>query len=1285
MRLTQLEIAGFKSFPERAELAFDTGVTAIVGPNGCGKSNVIDAITWVLGEQSARSLRGDRMEDVIFSGSDARRPTAAAEVRLQLSQVTAALASLDGVAPANGYGRGHNDSHGNGSGHGGNGARPVDDAAVERAGDGSETEIGLVVADVATLEDGLDDGPAIVRDVEVGRRLYRSGESEYLIDGRVCRLRDIQDLLMDSGIGIKAYAVIEQGKIGQILGARPLERRQLLEEAAGVAKYKSRRRAAELKLEAAQQNLTRVDDVVFEVEKQRGALKRQAAKARRYRRLREELRRWEKVLFAHRSAALRRSIEIAQNNLDAARARVRDAAAQLSSSESGYERLRRELAEAEQATSAARDVSHAHELQVEKRQQQLKFDKEQVSLLAAAASDGVATLRALEARRSPLLQELTEQLQARDGCDTGRDAADARLHRAVSQYAEAQRSIEGLEGDVEAARSEVFAAVNAATALKHVVDHAVAGRARIVEELAKLDSEASDVSTETQQVTEGRAQVDTALKRSRQVIETTRLALVGHEAELGAARLEQESHAERARSEERELTSMTARLASLLEFAAAREGYSDAARLVLGESDGSVSHLGSVADHLEMDREHEPAVDACLDELLQYVIVRHEGDARAGMALATQHGAGRCGFFVLEALPGDAPVAKPPDPSLIPFMDLVRISGPATEGFRHLLAGRWFAPSFAVAAAAARRTTDPIVTPDGVVFRGPSVVRGGGKRATRGILGTKGEISELQHRIAGSEDAVRRFNADVTRCGAVVMGAEAELRTLEVAEHAHEKELLELELRAARLDDEVQRLGKKQDVIDTERRTAEEERIGLDAKQAEARAAISKLEADQRTADGRLMTAQRHLLEARESVDDLGRGVVEARAAHAALAERALALGSDVKRLEDAARDLDHRVHARAADNSRTADRRGALLAAIVTSERQLDEETKRFDVLREQVRTSDSRAAHLRHEIDEQASHVRAAREDLEAGRAEVGRLEVTLATTAADRANISSACMEALQITLEQVEVEAEQLERDGVVTPDVAFTDMAEDESIRDDASESSAVDGGAAAVPVVDHEPSLPPSAEAVIAQLRDKLDRLGPVNMMAIDQFDELEERYEFLTTQRKDLLDAIRATGEAIERIDVTTRERFKDAFTAVNEHFQVMFSTLFGGGRAGLVLLDESDLLESGIDIIAQPPGKRLQSIQLLSGGEKALTAMALMFSIFRYKPSPFCLLDEIDAPLDDANIGRFVEMLRGMQDHTQFVLVTHNRKTMEIADRLYGVTMEEPGVSKLISVQLH
>ena len=333
MRLNHLEIAGFKSFPERAELAFDGGVTAIVGPNGCGKSNVIDAITWVLGEQSARRLRGGRMEDVIFGGSDARRPTAAAEVRLRLADVSAVLAVLagelrpaplvrgsNGEAGSNGHGAAPDENdHGDDSGGaGGAGAELV------RAGPGR----GIAAESVDADPDGGEPDPRLVRaDVEVGRRLYRSGESEYFIDGQVCRLRDVQDLLMDSGVGVKAYAVIEQGRIGQILGARPTERRQLLEEAAGVTKYKSRRRTAELKLEAAQQNLTRVDDIVFEVEKQRGALKRQAARARRYRRLREELRRWERVYFTRRSVALRAAIEESDRQLDESRARERAALA----------------------------------------------------------------------------------------------------------------------------------------------------------------------------------------------------------------------------------------------------------------------------------------------------------------------------------------------------------------------------------------------------------------------------------------------------------------------------------------------------------------------------------------------------------------------------------------------------------------------------------------------------------------------------------------------------------------------------------------------------------------------------------------------------------------------------------------------------------------------------------------------------------------------------------------------------------------------------------------------
>src|SRR5262245_43261168 len=388
MRLERLEIAGFKSFSDRSELAFDEGVTAIVGPNGCGKSNVADAITWVLGEQSAKSLRGDKMEDVIFSGSDARKPGAAAEVRLRLTGLPLAPRGVEGVA-----GKAAEDANGN--------PPPEFHPGTPSNGNGNGHHPAVLGANSnGNGHHSLDDiVEAFTRDVEVTRRLYRSGESEYLIDGEVCRLRDVHELLMDTGLGAKAYAIIEQGKIGMILSSRPTDRRQLIEEAAGITKYKSRRRAAELKLEAAQQNLTRVDDIVFEVEKQRGALKRQAAKARRYKRLRDELRRWEKVLFARRYRELAQAIESARASLAAAREREAAASARMAEVEADLARLRIEQAEADQRAASVRERAHAAELDINRRQQQLDFDRHQASSLATRAGEIADEIRDLEARR----------------------------------------------------------------------------------------------------------------------------------------------------------------------------------------------------------------------------------------------------------------------------------------------------------------------------------------------------------------------------------------------------------------------------------------------------------------------------------------------------------------------------------------------------------------------------------------------------------------------------------------------------------------------------------------------------------------------------------------------------------------------------------------------------------------------------------------------------------------------------------------------------------------------
>jgi chromosome segregation protein len=420
----------------------------------------------------------------------------------------------------------------------------------------------------------------------------------------------------------------------------------------------------------------------------------------------------------------------------------------------------------------------------------------------------------------------------------------------------------------------------------------------------------------------------------------------------------------------------------------------------------------------------------------------------------------------------------------------------------------------------------------------------------------------------------------------------------------------------------------------------------------------------------------------------LGARAAEARAAHAALVERASALAAEIARLEESSRDLELRIEQRSAELEQTRARREALLTAIAEGERALDGDIRALESMRDDLRAADEAASALRGKVDEQDGVIREARRLLEDVRAQASELEIARATAEADLAHLAQTCLDAVQCSLDEVLADVEQMEAAGQTVPDAAAIAAEEpDPEAEDEPMEAAAPAGESADQPmeIAADAPVPAMSAEEAIARLKQKIDRLGPVNMMAIEQFDELEQRHVFLTTQRRDLVDSIAQTSEAISRIDETTKVRFREAFAAIQTNFQGTFSTLFGGGHAGLTLLDENDPLESGIDIVASPPGKRLQSVQLLSGGEKALTAIALMFAIFKYKPSPFCLLDEIDAPLDDANVSRFVDMLRGMLDRTQFILITHNRRTMEIANRLYGVTMEEPGVSKLISVQLN
>jgi chromosome segregation protein len=1137
---------------------------------------------------------------------------------------------------------------------------------------------------------------SVAREIEVTRRLYRSGESEYLIDGQVCRLKDIHDLLMDTGLGAKAYAIIEQGKIGMILSTRPTDRRQLIEEAAGITKYKARRRQAELKLEAAQQNLTRIDDIVFEVEKQRGTLKRQAAKARRYQKLRGELKRWEKVLFARKYRQLAETIESARARLAEAREREAAAASRVAEVEADLGRLRIELAEGESQATSTREAAHGRELAINRQQQQIAFDNDQIQSLGARAGSVHAELAALEARREPARQSLEQRRGGASEANAERDRASAALAEATEAYDTAHRDIEGLEADVEAARSEVFSAINSATALRHALEHAAAARDKVSETLSKLDIESGDVRIESDRVMQARQLAADGLKHAQEALEATRIARTARESELASARIEHEWRARSVRSREHELAGLEARLKSLEELEAARAGYGDAPRAVLAQANGRVNQHGAIADYLDVDAGYERAVEACLGDLLQHVVVEQPEHAAAGFQVVREAGAGRCGFLITNAVSPaeaghDGPQGVVVPQGVVQLSSVVRVNGPWAEAIRSSLGDAWIADTFDRAVDVNRLTPLAVATLEGEVFHGPAIVSGGARGEARGILETKREIKELRDRMAGERDALMRLAQESAELEATIAHAGQAIAALNAEHHKQEKAIVAFEAQLQHATSEEHRLAHRTEQLVRERRHGEEERDALDRRQEEARTSIAKLEQEQRAADERLTMAQRRLFEAREAAEDLSRRAGEARAAHAALVERASALALEVARLEEAQVELEQRATGFAAELEESERRVTSLREAVVAGEVQLDENIHELESLRRQLMSADETVAALRVRVEAQDLAIKDARAAHDAIRAVVSELDVARATAEADLSHLAHTCEDAVNESLDAVLAEVEQMESAGQATPDAAA--ISADEPSDDDESTVRLQPEDRDEVRLkadttlekVAEATAYAMTAEEAIATLRGKIERLGPVNMMAIEQFDELEQRHVFLTTQRKDLVESIAQTSEAIKRIDETTRQRFSEAFTAINKNFQEMFSTLFGGGRAGLTLLDENDPLESGIEIIAQPPGKRLQSVQLLSGGEKALTAISLMFGMFKFKPSPFCLLDEIDAPLDDANIGRFVEMLKGMQAHTQFIVITHNRKTMEIADRLYGVTMEEPGVSKLISLQMN
>ena len=1184
LRLKRLELHGFKSFCDRTELRFNGGgIAAIVGPNGCGKSNLSDAISWVLGEQSAKSLRGTRMEDVIFNGTRDRKATGMAAVTMTLVDPT-----------------GQHQHPTTGTRH-------------------PENEITIT------------------------RRLFRSGESEYLIDGHAARLRDIQDLFMGTGLGPESYAIIEQGRIGQILSSRPQDRRAVMEEAAGISKFKTRKRLAEAKLESARQNLARVFDILEEVTRQLNSLKRQASKTRRYGELKGEMDAKLRLVLAARFQQLEREAAKAALDLNLASNELRTLSEDVTANEQERERLQNSLFDTESRLTGLRSQLAALQVEAERTRGRLEAQVRETGAIEERITQGEREVQELETRSGELAAERDTHGAAVDKFDRQISGARERMLQKNEARESLQTRLADQEKSIEDGRMVVLRLMGEISTIQNQlaqIDEYLAG---IERETARAQKEEQSAAAEIERLAAARKQLSETMVRRQMDLEAVSGERRHTEEELGAqkaAAAELRAQIDTVRSD---CSHLAARKTSLQDILSHRAYSTEPVKRLFGATDADVfKPLGLLADFVEVDPAYERAAEEFLHDELEYVVVEDWGQAEQGMSVLRGGSEGRATFLVHNGA-SVQPAQAESVASLPRLTDYLRL----TNGLAHRaldllprLANCRIAQDHAEAQRLAEENPDfYFLLPDGLCYHGRTL--SGGKKAAGGPLVMKRELRELTGTLAVRE---RELEEQVARADALereIGLLESELERLRTLQQAGEKDSLALDHEMRKLSEETARSNARVSVarLDLERLRRESER-SIEQRDAN-RQAVSEKET-QRTGREQELTALSEEME-----------TLEAEAAH--LAEEHAALRVELAGLEE---------------------RHRAERASMARVEGQLAEVNGRREELTREIELLGIERARLLADNIELDRKSAALTGEMQTAEAEVNRLafeESQLREMLAE----TEEKLKTLRVEVETAhhkrsEIEVELVRKQG----DLKYLDETSRKELNTPVAE------------LMPGEEALPDGealaeVERQYDEIRARIEALGPINPQALEEFQECQQRHEFLSVQRQDLIDSIRDTERAIQEIDEVSRQKFAEAFEAINANFREAFLTLFGGGSGEMRLTDETNIAESGIDIVASPPGKKLQNVLLLSGGEKALAALALLMAIFRYQPSPFCILDEVDAPLDESNIGRLMRLLREMSAGTQFVIITHSKKTMESAQAMYGVTMQEPGVSRLVSVK--
>lgn len=1188
MELNSLDMIGFKSFCNKTELKFGAGVTAIIGPNGCGKSNVSEAIRWVLGEQNARNLRSDKMEDIIFAGTKTRPPTGMAEVSITFT-------NSRGILP------------------------------LEYA------------------------------EITLTRRLFRSGESEYQINRKPCRLKDIVDLFLDTGMGTHAYSLLERSMVDSILSDRTEDRRYLFDEASGIMKYKARRKTTLKKLVATENDLLRLEDIVSEVEKQVNSLKRQVKRAETYQRYAQDLVDTETALAYGKFHQLLNEEEPLGQQQQTLQQKRESLGFSIETREAEIETLRNQMLQQEQKVIESQKVLNRISQETKKLDEELLVNRERQSALenqilrANQDADNLQKrLKRLETEKVELEQLCLASCEEIAKLKENYEAVEQERNLASEKTKAHEANIAKIEEQTRTILRQRLSLENDLKNMKQRSQELEAQFKRSEQQLITMNEEKQAKKTELDHLNEDLTEIKTA-------IDTLEKQIQQRTEDVASKASERQQILQQEQADREKLASVQSNLKVLEQLQNRFEGYEKGVRSLMARKEPLPGLSGVLADSITTKPEYETAIELALGQNVQLIIAEDMDRARTAIETLVSEKSGRASFFPTDLMPhvsnvnrADFPLDKPGVIGLA--AELVETKDPLQPLVKALLAAVVLVETLETALTLHKDY--PIcqfVALDGTIVDANGIVTGGdsGQGQDGSLLTRKRQITSLsrekttlekrlqenQAKRHTLEQAINELNAEQSDDQDGLNRARQKQSTMERQIHALGYQLETLDQRESELSVVVEKQA-------TERETLSEKIRQMDKTYQHVAEESKKAEKD-------LETARTQLSDLRQQVgqltNKLNRAQIELISAEGKLEK----YQSDLDRIAETRKDTEKAIVQHQKDGEHGQDQLKGLkarqeeLAVLIDEQHQKEEEQKRAvdevrDVLHEQTVQVQ--------ETEKLVKQIRREREDIQQ---KIHEIELRLTQLKQERQDVVVRLRDEHQIDVAEIEEAPERLAEWRL-----------EDGSLDFEKGETEAHD-------------------------LRQRIRNLGPVNLMALDEYQKESERYEFLIAQKKDLEEAQASLKKALNQINKQARERFRETFEHIRIHFINTFTTLFEGGEADLMLEKNVDLLEAGIEIVAKPKGKKLQNINLLSAGERAMTAIALLFAIYLVKPSPFCILDEIDAPLDDANIGRFTKILRQLTEHSQFVMITHNKRTMEIADRLYGVTMEEPGVSRLVSVK--